>query len=98
MIEKHPVFVNPSILSPSQQRSVHFQLFVALSRLASDGDGWYLDKICETFHIGHGTTIVYTERVCEAINTHTAKWIRWPNQTKRRALSALGDEKYGFPG
>lgn len=98
MIQSHPVFVNPSILSPSQQRSVHFQLFVALSRLASDGDGWCMDRISEVFQIGHGSVTNYTERVCEALNKHARKWISWPTAAARRALSALGDEKYGFPG
>ena len=98
MIQNHPVFVNPSVLSPSQQRSVHFQLFVALSRLVSEGDGWCMDKVCETFHIGHGTVTNYTVRVCEAINTHQKEWVCWPNAAKRRSLSALGDQKYGFPG
>ena len=45
MIHQDPVFVNPNILSPSHQRSVYFQLFIALSRLVSNGDGWNLDKV-----------------------------------------------------
>ncbi len=98
MIQHHPVFVNPSVLSPSQQRSVHFQLFVAMSRLISDGDGWCMDKVCEVFHIGHGTVATYIERICEAINSHHQQWVRWPNATARRALAALGDQRYGFPG
>jgi hypothetical protein len=98
MIQNHPVFVNPSVLSPSQQRSVHLQLFAALSRLASDGAGWGLNKVCEMLEIGHGTVVTYSDRVCEAINSHHHEWIRWPNAAARRALSALGDEKYGFPG
>ena len=90
--------MNPGVGSPSSQRSVHFQLFVALSRLISNGDGWSLDKICESFNIGHGTVKTYTERVCEAINSHSDDWIKWPNAAARRALSAIGDSKYGFPG
>jgi hypothetical protein len=98
MIKDHPVFVNPSLLSPSQQRSVHLQLFIALSRLSSDGDGWSMNKTNEVLEIGHGTVILYCDRVCEAINSHQHEWIRWPNAASRRALSALGDQKYGFPG
>ena len=98
MIQDHPVFVNPSVLSPSQQRSVHLQLFIALSRLSSDGEGWSMNKVSEVLEIGHGTVITYCDRVCEAINSHQREWIRWPNAAARRALSALGDEKYGFPG
>ncbi len=97
-IQFHPVFVNPSVLSPSQQRSVHFQLFIALSRLVSEGDGWCMDKICETFHIGHGSVSTYTQRVCQAINAQVNRWVRWPDATARRLLATLGDEKYGFPG
>jgi hypothetical protein len=98
MIRDDPVFINPNTLSPSQQRSVYFQLFVALSRLVSDGDGWSLNKVAECFNIGHGSVILYTERVCEAISRHVKKWITWPNAASRSALSALGDQKYGFPG
>ncbi len=98
MICDDPLFVNPNCSSPSQQRSVYFQLFVALSRLVSDGDGWCIDRACELFNIGHGTVLLYTERVCQAINKHADSWIRWPNSSSRRALSALGDSKYGFPG
>ncbi len=79
LIQAHPVFVNPSGLSPSQQRSVHFQLFIALSRLSSDGDGWSMNKTNEVLEIGHGTVNIYCERVCEAINSHHREWIRWPN-------------------
>ena len=70
MIQDHPVFVNPSVLSPSQQRSVHWQLFIALSRLSSDGEGWSMNKVSEVLEIGHGTVITYCDRVCEAINSH----------------------------
>ncbi len=97
-IQFHPVFVNPSVLSPSQQRSVHLQLFIALSRLVSDGDGWCMDKISETFHIGHGSVTTYTQRVCEAINAHVHRYVCWPDANARRLLAALGDEKFGFPG
>jgi hypothetical protein len=59
LILDDPVFVNPNCFSPSQQRSIYFQLFVALSRLAtSDGDGWCIDKTCESFNIEHGTVSV----------------------------------------
>jgi hypothetical protein len=98
MIHQDPVFVNPNILSPSHQRSVYFQLFIALSRLVSNGDGWNLDKVSECFNIAHGTVTLYTERVCAAIAVHVNTWIKWPNAEARTALSALGDEKYGFPG
>ena len=98
MIQDHPVFVNPSILSPSQQRSIHFQLFIGLSRLAADGDGWCIDKAREVFNVGHGTVTTYTERVCEAITSHHKTWVKWPNAADRRSLSALGEQRYGFPG
>lgn len=99
LILDDPVFVNPNCFSPSQQRSIYFQLFVALSRLAtSDGDGWCIDKTCESFNIGHGTVSVYTKRVCAALAKHSNRWIRWPNVASRKKLSALADAKYGFPG
>ena len=98
LIRDDPVFTNPNPQSPSQQRSVYFQLFVALSRLASDGDGWCIDKGSEVFNIGHGTVLLYTERACLAINKHVERFVRWPNAAARRALSALGEQKYGFPG
>ncbi len=98
MIKDDAIFVNPSPISTSQQRSVYFQLFVALSRFACHGDGWCLDRACECFRIGHGTILLYTERVCEAIGRHVNHWIKWPNAVQRRDLSALGESKYGFPG
>jgi hypothetical protein len=97
MIRKHPVFVNPNDLSSSQQRSVYFQLFVALSRFISE-PGWGMDKVSECFNIGHGSVRIYTERVCVALGVHLKQWICWPNAAARQALSALGDQKYGFPG
>ena len=98
MIREDPMFVNPNGASPSQQRSVYLQLFVAMSRLVSDGDGWCIDRACEAFNIGHGTVNMYTERVITAINKHASVWVRWPNVDERKVLSALGDSKYGFPG
>jgi hypothetical protein len=98
MIREDPVFTNPNPQSPSQQRSIYFQLFVALSRIVSEGDGWCIDKACEVFVIGHGTVLLYTERVCLAINKHVDNFVRWPNAAARKALSALGESKYGFPG
>ena len=98
MIREDPVFTNPNPRSPSQQRSVYFQLFVALSRIASQGDGWCTDKACEVFNIGHGTVLLYSERVCLAVNKHVDVFVRWPNAAARKALSALGESKYGFPG
>jgi hypothetical protein len=98
MIKDDIVFVNPNPRSTSQQRSVYFQLFIALSRFASNGDGWCFDKVCESFEVGHGTILLYTERVCTALGRHEKKWVSWPNALQRRELSALGDAKYGFPG
>lgn len=98
MIRLDPSFVNPNPESPSQQRSAYLQLFVALTRLKSDGDGMCLDSCSELFNIGHGTVLLYTERVCVALAAHSPSWVRWPNAASRRALSALGHSKYGFPG
>lgn len=98
LIKDDIVFVNPNPRSTSQQRSVYFQLFIAVSRFCSDGDGWCFDKVCENFEIGHGTIVLYTERVCIALGRHEKKWVSWPNALQRRELSALGEAKYGFPG
>ena len=98
MIKDDPIFVNPSPISTSHQRSVYFQLFIALSRFVCDGDGWCFDKVCESFKVGHGTIKLYTERVCTALGRHEKTWISWPNAAQRRDLSALGESKYGFPG
>ena len=98
MIRDDTIFVNPSFASPSRQRSVYFQLFVALTRLTADGDGGCINRVCELFNIGHGTIIKYTERVCAAMVRHVDRWVRWPDETARKALSALGQAKYGFPG
>jgi hypothetical protein len=98
LIREDPVFMNPNPQSPSQQRSIYFQLFVALSRIASEGDGWCIDTACDVFIIGHGTLLLYTERVCLAINKHIDVFVRWPNAAAHKSLSALGESKYGFPG
>lgn len=98
MISSNDVFVNPGIGSPSQQRSIYFQLFIALTRLASSGDGWCMDRICEVFNIGHGTVATYTVRICTALNDHQDTWIAWPNKAARAKLSAIGELKFGFPG
>jgi len=98
LIRSSRVFVNPSALSPSQQRSVYFQLFVCLTNLTSDGDGGCIDRIAELFNIGHGTISNYTQRCIEAINEHADEFIVWPNAVERAKLSAMADAKYGFPG
>jgi hypothetical protein len=75
MIKDDVVFVNPSPISSSQQRSVYFQLFIAMSRFVSQGDGWCFDKVAEAFDVGHGTIPLYTERVCTAIGRHAQQWV-----------------------
>ena len=98
MIKDDVVLVNHNPASKSRQRSVYFQLFITLSRFVAFGDGWCFDKVCESFNVGHGTVPVYTERVCTAINRHSGRWVKWPTAAERRDLSALAEEKYGFPG
>ena len=98
MIREDPVFVNPSALSPSRQRSVYFQLFVCLTNLTGDGDGGCIDRVAELYNLGHGTIRNYTERCIAAINNHVDAFVRWPDATKRAELSAYADVHYGFPG
>ena len=75
IIKDDAVFVNPSAISTSQQRSVYFQLFIAMTRFVSHGDGWCFDKVCEAFNVGHGTVPLYTERVCSALGRHADEWV-----------------------
>lgn len=98
MIRESPVFVNPSVLSPSRQRSIYFQLFVCLSSLTGDGDGACIDRLNELFNIGHGTISIYNERCIAAINEHVDAFVCWPNAARRAELATYGDVKYGFPG
>ena len=98
MIREDPVFVNPSLFSPSQQRSVYFQLFVCMTNLTGDGDGGCMDRVAELFNLGHGTITIYTERCIAAINKHVDEFVRWPDAQERAALSYHADVTYGFPG
>lgn len=98
LIRSDDRFVNPSVLSPARQRSVFFQLFVALTRLTGDGDAGCIARVGELFNIGKGTINNYTQRCIAAINEHSDTYVVWPNAAKRAELSSLGDEKYGFPG
>ena len=98
LIRSDARFVNPSATSPSQQRSVFFQLFVALTRLTGDGDAGCVKRVCELFNIGTGTVGNYTRRCIAAINAHADTYIFWPNSRRRAELSAYADSKYGFPG
>jgi hypothetical protein len=98
LIKDSSLFVNPSPFSPSQQRSVYFQLFVCLTNLTGDGDGGCIDRIAELFNIGHGTITNYTERFIAAINEHADEFVVWPDSVQRAALSTIGEQRYGFPG
>jgi hypothetical protein len=98
MIREDPVFVNPSLFSPSQQRSVYFQLFVCMTNLTGDGDGGCMDRVAELFNLGHGTITIYTERCIAAINKHVDEFVRWPDAQERAKLSYHADVTYGFPG
>ena len=98
LIRSDARFVNPSATSPARQRSVFFQLFVALTRLTGDGDAGCVRRVCELFNIGTGTVGNYTRRCVAAINAHADTYIFWPNSRRRAELSAYADSKYGFPG
>ena len=95
-IRDHPVF--SSGLSPSCQRSVQFQVFVALSRLAQSGSAGSQLKVAQDFKLSSGAVHLYTTRVLRALEPVGAKFIKWPNAARRRLLSAIGEEEFGFPG
>jgi hypothetical protein len=97
LIRDNAVFAT-SAASPAVQRAVFFQLFVALTKISGGGEGNGIDKVCETFNIGHGTVALYVRRCITAINSHSSTFVVWPNKTRRAELSAYADRKFGFPG
>ena len=97
LVREHPVF--SSGMSIACQRSVQYQLFVGLSRLCQSGKGAGKQlRVAEEFQLGSGTVKLYTDRVLRALEPLAAKFILWPNHARRRLLSAIGEEQFGFPG
>jgi hypothetical protein len=96
-VKDHPVF-QQSLLSPSCQRSSRFQLFVAISRLCQNGSAGTELRVADIFNIGNGTVQLYTDRSLEALGSLAARFILWPNASRRRMLSKIGEEEFGFPG
>jgi hypothetical protein len=95
-VQDHPVFL--SGLSPSNQRSPRFQLFVAISRLCQNGTAGKELRVAEQFNICNGTVQLYTRRALTALGMLARRFIVWPNDERRRLLSKIGEDEFGFPG
>lgn len=52
----------------------------------------------EHFHIGKGTVKLYTKRALIALGMLANRFIVWPNDARRRLLSQIGEDEFGFPG
>jgi hypothetical protein len=97
LVRDHSVFQS-SVLSRKCQRSPRLQLFVGISRLCQCGTAAKELRVADVFHIGNGTVQLYTQRALEALGSLASRFIMWPNASRRRLLSRIGQDEFGFPG
>lgn len=95
-VKDHPVF--SSGFSPSCQRSPRFQLFLGINRLCQNGTAGSEVLVAEKFNICNGSVSLYTRRALKALGMLASRFIVWPNAARRRLLSKIGEDEFGFPG
>jgi hypothetical protein len=95
-VRNHEVF--KSGLSHNRQRSVQYQLFVGVARLCQDGSAATGLRVADLFKLGYGTVELITKRVLTALKSLEPKFVLWPDRNRRRILSAIGEDNFGFPG
>jgi hypothetical protein len=93
-IADHPVFHNSS---NNAQEPTWLQLAVALDRLGHNGNGVALERTMLLWGISKGTCCLYTSRVLLALSDLSDRYVRWPSQSERRAISRRMEQR-GFPG
>jgi len=92
IIRDHPVFQSTGT---KPQRPVEVQLATFL-RTYGGTRKHHLEGALSC-NIGEGTTILYTDRVIEALGDLAGQYIHWPDEARRAEIrAAFGD--MGFPG
>jgi hypothetical protein len=81
-----------------QQMSIRFQVFVALTRLASGDTGSTIAKLMCIFSLSHGSVLVFAERFIDAMLCFERRYVRWPSANRRRQLAVYGGTEFGFDG
>jgi hypothetical protein len=81
-----------------EQRSIRFQCFVALARLASSDTGSVIGKLGSVLDLSHGSMLLITERFIEALLQFETRFIRWPSAKRRTLLANYGGSEFGFHG
>lgn len=81
-----------------QQRSIRFQVFVALARLASSDPGSTISKLMCIFALSHGSVLIFAERFIESMLKCEDRFVRWPSAKRRRQLAEYGGTEFGFDG
>jgi hypothetical protein len=85
-------------LAIRHQRSIRFQVFVALARLSSSDPGSTIAKLECTFGLSHGSVLIFAERFIAAMLTFEKRFVRWPSAKRRRQLGEYGATAFGFDG
>ena len=83
-IEGHDVFQNSARV---EQAPVWQQLAVALDRPGNYGNEASIGRTQKLWGIGHGTCALFTTRVLKALESLSSKYVKWPDEDKRRATS-----------
>jgi hypothetical protein len=86
------------VSSIRKQSSIRFQMFVALTRLASSDPGSTISKLMCIFSLSHGSVLIFAERFISALLHFESRFVRWPSEKRRRHLAAYGGTEFGFDG
>ncbi|ODN72664.1 hypothetical protein L198_08317 [Cryptococcus wingfieldii CBS 7118] len=90
LVKDHPIFYNRS---RNPQEDPAFQLYVCLVRLGRRGNGMSHGEVEEKCGVSPGTSLNYTLRTIEAINSVLSDRLSWPNTAERERLRrALGEK------
>lgn len=94
LIENSPSFQNRS---NCKQAHPAWQLAIALHRFGHYGNRMGLVEVAHDFGIAVGTVELYTKRVVHALGSLSSDWVKWPDESRRKASSRVMS-KEGFPG
>jgi hypothetical protein len=86
------------VFSIRKQKSIRFQVFIALARLASSDTGSTISKLMCMFSLSHGSVLIFAERFIEAFLNFEQRFVRWPSARRRRQLGVYGGTEFGFDG
>ena len=68
-----------------------------LKFIGTEGNGASNSNQCSMFEIGYGTASNIRDRVVEAINSLSSKYILWPDKEERRKISDEINKFYRLP-